>query len=264
MTVRSTTKSMQAVSARTSSGLDRREHADPQLVAPELAVGLGVHDAVGAQRRRHRGGVHRVVEVDRAHHQRALGRVGHERRGVLRSPRPSRRGARRTPACGRRRSRRGRRRRASSRAARPAATGWPPRACCRSGPCASSRARWRARGTRGSSARAPSISLDPLDRGGAAARRARGRRRRRRTSAGRSSRRRRPPRRAGRPPAPEVASISTSASPARARRPAPSRRWRSRCGPRRPRPRRGRRRAPARRRARPRRPPGRRGTGRRR
>ncbi len=33
-------------------GLDGGEHADPQLVAPELAVGLDVDDAVRAQRRR--------------------------------------------------------------------------------------------------------------------------------------------------------------------------------------------------------------------
>ena len=32
-------------------GLDRREHADAQLVAPELAVALGVDDAVGPQHR---------------------------------------------------------------------------------------------------------------------------------------------------------------------------------------------------------------------
>ena len=30
--------------------VDRREHGDAQLVAAELAVGLGVDDAVGAQR----------------------------------------------------------------------------------------------------------------------------------------------------------------------------------------------------------------------
>jgi hypothetical protein len=35
----------------------RGEHRDPQLVAPELAVGLDVDDPVGAQRRRERGGV---------------------------------------------------------------------------------------------------------------------------------------------------------------------------------------------------------------
>ena len=46
--------------------LDRREHPDAQLVAPELAVRLDVDDAVGAQRRGDRGGVHALVEVDRA------------------------------------------------------------------------------------------------------------------------------------------------------------------------------------------------------
>ena len=70
---------MQAVSASTSAGLDRREHPDPQLVAAELAVGLDVDDAVGAQGRGERGGVDRVVEVDRADDQRALRRVGDER-----------------------------------------------------------------------------------------------------------------------------------------------------------------------------------------
>ena len=57
-------------------GLDRGEHADPQLVAPELAVGLDVDDAVCAQRRRERGRVELLVEVDRADDQRALGGVG--------------------------------------------------------------------------------------------------------------------------------------------------------------------------------------------
>ena len=42
----SITQSIQAVSASTSDGLDRREHADAQLVAAELAVGLDVDDAV--------------------------------------------------------------------------------------------------------------------------------------------------------------------------------------------------------------------------
>ena len=77
---RSTTQSMQAVSARTSSGSIAGNIADAQLVAPELAVGLGVDDAVGAQRRGDRGGVDLVVEVDRADDERALGRVGDERR----------------------------------------------------------------------------------------------------------------------------------------------------------------------------------------
>src|ERR1700761_8892046 len=38
--------------------LHRREHPDPQLVAAELAVRLGVHDAGGAQRLWHRRRVH--------------------------------------------------------------------------------------------------------------------------------------------------------------------------------------------------------------
>ena len=53
----STTQSMQRGQRLHVGGLDRGEHADPQLVAPELAVGLDVDDAVRAQRRRDRGGV---------------------------------------------------------------------------------------------------------------------------------------------------------------------------------------------------------------
>ncbi len=64
--------------------VDGREHADAQLVAAELAVAVGVDDAVGPQRRADLGGVDRVVEVDRADDRRALGRIGDERRG----PRP--------------------------------------------------------------------------------------------------------------------------------------------------------------------------------
>src|SRR6478672_7774015 len=60
-------------------GLDRREHADAQLVAAELAVAVGVDDAVGAQRRVDIGGID-AIEVDRADDRRALGRVGDERR----------------------------------------------------------------------------------------------------------------------------------------------------------------------------------------
>jgi hypothetical protein len=52
-----TTWSTQRVSASTSSGLDRREGRDAQLVAAELAVRLGVDDAVRAQHLRHRRGV---------------------------------------------------------------------------------------------------------------------------------------------------------------------------------------------------------------
>ena len=64
---------MQLVSACTSAVSTAGNIADPQLVAPELAVGLDVDDPVGAQRRRDRGGVDALVEVDRADDQRALG-----------------------------------------------------------------------------------------------------------------------------------------------------------------------------------------------
>ena len=46
-------------------GLDRREARHAQLVAAQLAVGLDVDDAVGAQDLGDRGGVDRVVDVDR-------------------------------------------------------------------------------------------------------------------------------------------------------------------------------------------------------
>src|ERR1035438_3811033 len=49
------------------TGVHRRVHGDAQLVAAELAVGLGVHDPVDAQDRRHGGGIDRIREVDRAH-----------------------------------------------------------------------------------------------------------------------------------------------------------------------------------------------------
>src|SRR5687767_3640066 len=51
-------------------GIDRREHADAQLVAAELAVAVRVDDAIGAQRgvdrRRVDATVGRRREVDRA------------------------------------------------------------------------------------------------------------------------------------------------------------------------------------------------------
>ena len=50
---------MQAVRASTSAGSIAGNMPDAQLVAAELAVRLGVDDAVGAQHRRHRGGVDR-------------------------------------------------------------------------------------------------------------------------------------------------------------------------------------------------------------
>ena len=69
--------------------VDRREEPDAQLVAPQLAIGLGVDDPVGAQRGGHRGGVDLVGEVDRAHDERALGRIGDERRGEVAVLRPA-------------------------------------------------------------------------------------------------------------------------------------------------------------------------------
>ena len=46
--------------------IHRREHAHAQLVAAELAVRLGVHDAVGPQDLGDRGGIDVVGEVDGA------------------------------------------------------------------------------------------------------------------------------------------------------------------------------------------------------
>ena len=63
-------------------GIDRREQRDAQLVTAELSVRFDVEDAVGAQRGGDRGGVDRVVEVDRRGHVAAGDRVGDERRGV--------------------------------------------------------------------------------------------------------------------------------------------------------------------------------------
>ena len=69
--------------------VDGRKHPHAQLVAPELAVRLGVDDAVGAQRRRDRRGVDALVEVDRADDERTLRLIGDERRGVIRGPGPA-------------------------------------------------------------------------------------------------------------------------------------------------------------------------------
>ena len=86
-------------------GLDRREHPDPQLVAPELAVGLGVDDPVRAQGRGERRGVDAVVEVDRADDERALRRVGDERGREVARLGPAVEVARRGAASARRTSR---------------------------------------------------------------------------------------------------------------------------------------------------------------
>ncbi|CPZ97023.1 Uncharacterised protein [Mycobacteroides abscessus] len=49
-------------------GIDGREHGHPQLVAAQLAIGLSVHHAVGAQHLGNGGRIYIVVEVDGAHH----------------------------------------------------------------------------------------------------------------------------------------------------------------------------------------------------
>ena len=86
--------------------VDRREHADAQLVAAELAVAVGVEDAVGPQRGADVVGGDRVVEVDGADDLRALRRIADERRRPRRGPRPSRRASPPTARCARRRTRR--------------------------------------------------------------------------------------------------------------------------------------------------------------
>ena len=107
--------------------------------------------------------------------------------------------------------------RASTRSGRPAAAASPPRACCRSGPCGSSRAPVAARGS-GLPAPVGAVELrDPLDRGGAEQREpdaavgAEGLLRGEVVGVGLGGS-------SGRPPAPEVASTSTRASPASAGR----------------------------------------------
>ena len=102
--------------------------------------------------------------------------------------------------------------RASARSGRPAAAASRPPACCRSGPCASSRVRGRARGRRlpaagGHRARAMRAIAAGLSR-------PRCRRPSRTSSAGRSSRRRPASGPAPARPHPKVASIRTRASPA--------------------------------------------------
>src|SRR5262245_29992498 len=71
------------------AGLDRREHGDPELVAAELAIGLGVHDPVGAQRLGDRRGVDGRVQVDRGDGVAPLSRIADERDGVVAGLRPA-------------------------------------------------------------------------------------------------------------------------------------------------------------------------------
>ena len=146
---------MQAVSASTSAGLDGREHPDPQLVAAELAVGLDVDDAVGAQDRGERGGVDRRRR-SRSCRRRASASPGRRRTAWrTRQPRPIRRGATRTsrvradapvePALAR----------ASTRSGRQQDQGGQRRGVVGLVPCASSRAPSAARGRPAASARRP-------------------------------------------------------------------------------------------------------------
>src|SRR3546814_18064493 len=66
-------------------GLDGREEGDPQLVAAELAVALGVEDAVGPEHLGDRGGVgDRLIDVDGGDDVAALPGIGDEGRGVAR------------------------------------------------------------------------------------------------------------------------------------------------------------------------------------
>ena len=71
-------------------GLDGGEEGDPQLVAAQLAVALGVDDAVGPQDGGHDVGVrHGGVEVDGGHDVAALRGLGDERAWRSWMPRPS-------------------------------------------------------------------------------------------------------------------------------------------------------------------------------
>ena len=90
--------------------VDGREHRDAQLVAAELAVRLGVDDAVGAQHLRQLRRVDALGEVDGADRRPNASR-GRRRRGRRSRPcRPTRRGSRpRTPSAPSRRTARHRR-----------------------------------------------------------------------------------------------------------------------------------------------------------
>ena len=208
-------------------GLDGREHADAQLVAAELAVAVGVDDAVGPQTARDLRGVDPVVEVDRADDGGLAWPARRRTASPRSSPRPSRTGLGRGSA------------RSTHHVSPPLSSihcsCWSSRnsvarpACCRSGRAGCCRGRSRGRAMpgvhRSDAAIARCARRRPASRPPAT-----GRRRRRSTSGGevvdvdlgRVH---------GSPPAADVASTTTSAG--RPRRPAgaPSpRRSRSRCG----------------------------------
>ena len=64
-------------------GVDSGEHRHAQLVAAELAVGLNIEDAVGAEHGGETLGVYRLGEVDRADDAASLRLDLDERRGQL-------------------------------------------------------------------------------------------------------------------------------------------------------------------------------------
>ena len=132
--------------------VDRGVHRDPQLVAAELAVGLGVDDPVGAQGLR-RSRRRRSTRRSRWCRSPASGGPGPRRTAwCTTSSRPSRR-ARRSWRWSARPCRRARPGRSSSPAARPSGTAWRPTGCCRSGSCASCRSRSAGRRTPGCAGR---------------------------------------------------------------------------------------------------------------
>ena len=106
--------------------------ADAELVAAQLAVRLGVDDAVGPQHRRRPSAASTPSRVDRGDHGGPLCRVGDEGRGERPLGRPAVERARPSAAT-RATPSPGRRGRASSRAARRAGTAWRAPACCTSG-----------------------------------------------------------------------------------------------------------------------------------
>ena len=201
---------MQCVSASTSAGSIAGNMPIRSWLRPELAVRVGVENAVGAQDVAHRVGVDAVVEIDRADDVGPFGGIGDERCRPLAGLGPAvERGRRGGAASGG--PRRARRCRASSRAGRRASRAWRVPGCCTSGSGSSCRARSTGRATPDASGRSRRSCGCARPRR-ASRRRATGRRRRRSTSAGRSSTRR--PRRdpTSSPPAAEVASTTTSAA----------------------------------------------------
>ena len=87
--VRSRTQSMQAVSARTSAGSVAGNIAIRSWLRPSLRYGSTSTIPLARSVAASAAASTSLVEVDRADDQRALGRVGHERRRVRRARRPT-------------------------------------------------------------------------------------------------------------------------------------------------------------------------------